>query len=147
MDKGKSIDEQKQEEIKENRKSILTWIKEHKNQLILAGVSVTALMATVLGVKNKEALADLGNLIKENIEKGTPFSGKWLKKASLDELKDARELVQKDYLNPELDMDYRSKCWDLLSRFDNAIGKKEWAGKEYGYPVHSEHGWYLSSDD
>lgn len=34
-----------------------------------------------------------------------------------------------------------------LNRFDNAIGKMKWAGKEYGYPVHSSNGCYLTSDD
>ena len=36
--------------------------------------------------------------------------------------------------------------WDLLPKLDNAIGKKKWAGKPYGYPVKSEHGWHLPSD-
>ena len=68
-------------------------------------------------------------------------------KASLEELEKAREIVQKDFNNPKLDLDYRNECWNLLSRFDNAIGKIKWNGKEYGYPVHSSNGWHLLSDD
>ena len=70
-----------------------------------------------------------------------------LKKASLEELEKAREIVQKDFNNPKLDLDYRNECWNLLNRFDNAIGKIKWNGKEYGYPVHSSNGWHLLSDD
>ena len=28
-------------------------------------------------------------------------------------------------------MNYRNECWNLLNKFDNAIGKIKWAGKEY----------------
>ena len=59
----------------------------------------------------------------------------------------AREIVQKDFNNPKLDLDYRNECWNLLSRFDNAVEKIKWNGKEYGYPVHSSNGWHLPSDD
>ena len=43
-------------------------------------------------------------------------------------------------------METRGHLWDLLPVIDNAIGKREWAGKEYGFPVKSENGWHLSSD-
>ena len=67
--------------------------------------------------------------------------------ARIEELEKAREIVQKDFNNPKLDLDYRNECWNLLNRFDNAIGKIKWNGKEYGYPVHSSNGWHLLSDD
>ncbi len=131
----------------DEQKNFIAWIKEHKSQLILAGISVTAVLATVLGLKNKDAIAELWNTIKKSIEKGSLYSAKWFEKASLEELEKARALVQQDYNNPNLDLDYRSNCWNLLNRFDNAIGKIKWDGKEYGYPVHSDGGWYLPSDD
>lgn len=87
------------------------------------------------------------NTLKKQIEKGALYSSKWFEKANLEELETARKLVQQDYNNPNLDLDYRNYCWNLLNRFDNAIGKIKWAGKEYGYPVHSSNGWYLTSDD
>lgn len=65
----------------------------------------------------------------------------------MEELQAAREVVQRDYRNPQLDLDYRNQCWNLLKRFDKAIGKIQWQGEEYGYPVHSEHGWHLPSGD
>lgn len=142
--------EKRAEEVTEevdDRKGFIVWIKEHKSQILLAGISVTAILATVLGLKNKDAINDLWNTLKKQIEKGSLYSSKWFEKASLEELEAARKLVQQDYNNSNLDLDYRSHCWDLLNRFDNAIGKIKWAGKEYGYPVHSSNGWYLQSDD
>lgn len=129
------------------KKSFITWVKEHKSQLLLAGVSVTTLIMTIVGIKNKEAINLLWESLKKEIEKGSLYSAKWFEKANLEELEKAREVVRLDYVNPNLDLDYRNQCENLLSRFDNAISKLKWAGKEIGYPAHSSHGWHLPSDD
>ena len=133
-----NIKQQHTEETPEKNR-VIAWVKEHKSQLLLAGVSITTVVLTVMGIKNKDALTDLWKSLKKQIEKGTLYSSKWFEKA--------REIVQKDFNNPKLDLDYRNECWNLLSRFDNAIEKIKWNGKEYGYPVHSSNGWHLPSDD
>lgn len=130
-----------------DKKRFLVWIKEHKTQILLTGISVTAILATALGLKNKDAMIELWNTMKQQMEKGSLYSSKWFEKANLEELETARKYIQQDYNNHNLDLDYRDYCWKLLNRFDNAIGKIKWAGKEYGYPVHSSNGWYLPSDD
>lgn len=138
--------EQKVEDIPE-KKGFIAWVKEHKAQLLFAGVSVTTVIMTILGIKNKEAISTLWDSLKKEIEKGAMYSSKWFENASLEELEKAREVVRLDYVNPDLDIEYRNQCWNLLSRFDNAISKIKWAGKEVGFPAHSSHGWYLPSDD
>lgn len=145
MDKEKTTEEITEEVA--DTKGFIAWVKEHKTQLLLTGISVTIILATALGLKNKEAITKLWNTLKKQIEKGALYSSKWFEKANLEELETARSFVQQDYVNPSLDLDYRNYCWNLLKRFDNAIGKIKWAGKEYGYPVHSSNGWYLPSDD
>ena len=140
------IAEQNSDEVVE-KKSFLSWVKEHKTQLLLAGISVTTILAAAIGLKNKDAIVELWNTLKKEIEKGALYSAKWFEKASLEELESARKLVQQDYNNPKLDLNYRNECWNLLNRFDNAIGKIKWAGQEYGYPVHSSNGSHLPSDD
>lgn len=97
-------------------------------------------MATVMELKNKESIVKLWNSLKEEIEKGTLYSDKWFKSADLEELQDVRKNIHQDYLNPELDMDYRDKCGKLLARFDSIISKRKRYGKEYVYPAHSERG-------
>lgn len=138
---------EKTTEVLSEKKEFVAWVKKHKVQLLLVGVSITTLLITILGLKNKDTINKFWCSLKKEIEKGAQYSEKWFKKASLDELEAAREVVQKDYLNPKLDLDYRNKCWILLKRFDNAIGNIKWQGKEYGYPVHSENGWHLPSSD
>lgn len=141
--KKENFSEQTPNDSSEKNKFVL-WIKEHKVELLLASVSITTLLVTILGIKYKETIAELWCTL---LDKGDLLSDKWFSKASLEELQTTREMVQNDYCNPDLDLDYREKCWNLLQRFDNAISKIRWQGKEYGYPVHSEHGWYLSSDE
>ena len=53
--------------MKEKNKLIL-WIKEHKKQLVFAGISITTLAAVVLGIKNKEKLMELWDTLKESIK-------------------------------------------------------------------------------
>ena len=130
-----------------SEKGLINWIKEHKVQLIFAGVSVTAVIATILGLKNKDALSELWKSLQKEIEKGSIYSEKWFENANLEELEKERFKIQQDYRNPELELEYRGECWDLLAKFDKIIGQKKWQGKDYEYPIHGEHGLYLSGDD
>lgn len=90
------------EETPEKNK-IIAWVKEHKSQLLFTGVSITTVILTIAGIKNKDALTNLWKSLKEQIEKGTLYSSKWFEKASLEELEKGREIVHKDFLNPKLD--------------------------------------------
>ena len=45
------IAEQNSDEVVE-KKSFLSWVKEHKTQLLLAGISVTTILAAAIGLKN-----------------------------------------------------------------------------------------------
>ncbi len=138
-----------EEIIKEvaDRKCFIAWVKERKTQLLLTGISVITILVTAIGLKNKNAIVELWNTLKKRIEKGSLYSSKWFEKASLEELETARRFIQQDYNNPNLDLDYRDYCRNLLNRFDNAVGEIKWDGKEYKYPVHSGNGWYLPSGD
>lgn len=144
--KEENVKQRYTEETSE-KNSVIAWVKEHKLQLLLSGVSITAVILTVIGINNKDVLTDLWESLKKRIEKGTLYSPKWFEKASLEELENAREIVQKDFNNPKLDLDYRNECWNLLIRFNNAIEKIKWNGKAYRYPVHSSNGWHLPSDN
>ncbi len=129
------------------KKGFIEWVKEHKIQLLLAGVGVSTLVATIIGLKNKDAIVALWDSLKEEIEKGALYSKRWFENANLEELEKAREIVRLDYVNPNLDIEYRNQCRNLLLRFDNAISNLKWDGKDFGYPVHSGNGLYLPSDD
>lgn len=40
----------------EDRKSLIQWIKGHKKQLIIAGISIGTLILIILGIKNKATI-------------------------------------------------------------------------------------------
>lgn len=48
----------------EEHKGIIRWIKEHKKELIIAGVSIEALVLVVIGIKNKDAIKELWESLK-----------------------------------------------------------------------------------
>lgn len=68
MDKEK-ITEEIIEEVAD-RKGFIAWVKEHKTQILLSGISVATILATALGLKNKDAITELWNTLKKQIEKG-----------------------------------------------------------------------------
>ena len=70
------INAQTSEEIPE-KKGLITWVKEHRTQLLFAGVSITTVIMTILGIKNKDAISALWESLKKEIEKGSLYSSKW----------------------------------------------------------------------
>lgn len=127
------VQQKNPEEIENDKKGFVKWVKEHKDQLALAGVSVAAVIAVILGLKNKDSITNVWLTLKDEIKKGKPLSAKWYEKADLEELKDVRDSVQKAYLNPKLSMETRGHLWDLLPVIDNAIGKREWREKSMDF--------------
>ena len=49
------------------KKLFITWVKEHKKQLVIAGVSITAIVVAILAVKNRETLKKLWEELKDAI--------------------------------------------------------------------------------
>ena len=72
---GKRVTEQTLEEFPE-KKGFLEWVQENKVQLLLAGVSITSLIMTILGLKNKDAIKELWNSLRKEVEKGALYSAK-----------------------------------------------------------------------
>lgn len=38
------------------KKGFITWVKEHKTEILLTGVSVSTIIMTILGIKNKNVI-------------------------------------------------------------------------------------------
>ena len=49
------------------QKGLIRWIKKHKNELAIVGISITTLITLVLGIKNKEMIRSLWNSLQVNI--------------------------------------------------------------------------------
>ena len=50
------------------KNKMIQWIKEHKKQLLIAGICVTTLIVTILGIKNKDLLKAIWGNLKAKIE-------------------------------------------------------------------------------
>ena len=49
--------------MEEKKNEIISWIKAYKKQLLLAGVSITAVIGVIIGLKNKEAIVNLWDFL------------------------------------------------------------------------------------
>ena len=45
------------------------WIKAHKKQLLIAGISVKAIIGIIIGLKNKEAIRELWAVLENSLSK------------------------------------------------------------------------------
>ena len=55
--------------MESKKKELIKWIKNHKKQLIFAGISITTLVCIILGIKNKDTLAELWISLAESVKK------------------------------------------------------------------------------
>lgn len=53
--------------MKREKEGIRAWIKAHKKELILAGLGITAIIALVVGIRNKAELMELWSRLKKSI--------------------------------------------------------------------------------
>lgn len=52
--------------MKKNKKEFIDWVKAHKKQLFIAGVSVTTI---IIGFKNKESIEELWDFLKNTLNR------------------------------------------------------------------------------
>lgn len=136
------------EDEAEDKKSFLMWIKAHKKQLIIIGISIPTLIAIVLGWKNKSTLKNFFEELKEEVEKANLYSSQWFEKVSDTELGTVREKVCLAYCATGDNFKEACNLQNLLRRFDNEMSKRAWGNEIPHAPsIHREHGWYLPNDD
>lgn len=49
----------------------VNWVKDHKKQPLIAGISVTAVIGIIIGLKNKEAIKELWENLENSLSKTT----------------------------------------------------------------------------
>ena len=126
----------------------VAWIKAHKKQLILVGVSIPTIIAVVLGLKNKDALKALWENLNEEIKKANMYGSKWFETVTDDVLSTEREKVRLDYCASGDNFSEASRLQNLLWRFDKEMSKRAWGDEvPHASSIHREHGWYLPNDD
>ena len=136
------------DKITTEQKSLLAWIKKHRKDLIIAGISVTTIIFVVLGIKNKDSIKAFWQNLKEEIGKPSTYSSKWFETVTDEVLSNEREKVRLAYCCSGENFSEACRLERLLGLFDKEMGKRAWAGKIPCPPtIHREHGWYLPNDD
>ena len=55
--------------MENEKKTFVDWIKEHKKELIIAGVSIAAIITVIIGIKNQKALEEAWASLRKLVEK------------------------------------------------------------------------------
>lgn len=55
--------------MEDQRKAFISWVKAHKKQLIVAGISVVVIIGIILGIKNRNDIKDLFDFLEKKIAK------------------------------------------------------------------------------
>lgn len=55
--------------MEKEKKTFLEWVKEHKTELVIAGVSIAAIIAVIIGIKNHKALEETWASLRKLVEK------------------------------------------------------------------------------
>lgn len=140
--------EQNAEVAPETKEGFLAWVNAHKTQLILAGISVSAIIAAVLGLKNKDAIKALWDQVSAKTKEANIYSDKWFDTMTDEALSTEREKVRLAYCASGDNPLETSRLEKLLWRFDREMSKRAWGDETpHGPSFHREHGWYLPNDD
>jgi hypothetical protein len=55
--------------MEEQKNGFIEWIKAHKKELLIAGISITAIIAAVLVYRNRESIVVLWDTLKKTLQK------------------------------------------------------------------------------
>lgn len=128
------------------KNELIHWVKEHKTQLELLGLSVAVIIPVILGFKNKDTIYKMFNELKRLLEP-PKYSPKWFDALSDEQLEIEREIIRKKYCASGNDFKAASTLYCLLNRFDVEMRGRSKPVTDYHGPVHREHGWHLPEKD
>ena len=55
--------------IEQEKSAFIKWIKAHKKELILAGISIASLICVIIGIKNKDSIKELWAAVQKTVSK------------------------------------------------------------------------------
>lgn len=55
--------------MEKEKRIFVAWVKEHEKELIIAGVSITTIIAIIIGIKNHKALEEARIFLRKLVEK------------------------------------------------------------------------------
>lgn len=68
----------------EKRKSLIQWVKEHKKQLIIAGIGIGTLILIIWGIKNRKTIESLLDPLRDVVKNPTAKNAEEISKAVME---------------------------------------------------------------
>lgn len=90
------------------------WVKEHKKQLIVAGISVAAIVSIIIGIKNKDTIIELWDSLEKTVKKIPRSSGTSILEQRTEVISSPKILQPRIYTLPEESFSVRSTLGHFL---------------------------------
>ena len=87
--------------MEEKKMGFIAWVKAHKKQLLLAGISVTAIIGVILGLKNKQAIVHLWASVEKSITKVSEIRTEPLSSVSVSSSALEEVITVRPYTSPQ----------------------------------------------
>ena len=84
--------------MEEQKKGFLAWVKKHRKELIIAGISATALIGVIICIKNRDSIDALWKSLIGVIEK-SPTEAPKISQATIEKIAQSSVTVT-DVINP-----------------------------------------------
>lgn len=84
--------------MEEQKKGFLAWVKAHKKELIIAGISAAALIGIILGIKKRDSIEALWKSLSRAIEK-SPTKALEVSQTTIEKIAQSTVTVT-DVINP-----------------------------------------------
>lgn len=55
--------------MKEEKKGFIKWVKAHKKELIIAGISIASIIGIIIAIKNKDSIVALWESLRKSIDR------------------------------------------------------------------------------
>ena len=84
--------------MEEQKKGFLAWVKAHRKELIITGISVTALIGIIICIKNRDSIEALWKSLSRAIEK-SPTEAPKISRTTIEKIAQSSVTVT-DVINP-----------------------------------------------
>lgn len=79
--------------MENEKKTFVDWVKEHKKELIIAGIGIASIITIIVGIKNYRTLRDTWEFLKKLVEK-TPEAVPSMKSVLVTEVDPVKDIVE-----------------------------------------------------
>lgn len=120
--------------MEKEKRIFVAWVKEHEKELIIAGVSITTIIAIIIGIKNHKALEEAWIFLRKLVEK-TPEAISTEESIPIEEVGPVKDIVGINIVTDDrISHDVVEHLRNLPEGWKASVDKIETAAK-HGYDL------------